>query len=334
MDAFYPQSFISKLLGFGDVRGLMEAMKGGGGDDAKKQEEMMEKMSKGEFTLRMMYAQFEKVMGMGSFGKLAGMIPGMPEYLLPGGAAGGAADQESTRRLRKFMIIMDSMNSAELDGKVDLHKKYDASVTSRIRRIAAGSGCHPKEVMMLLQAHKQFEGMISKMGKSGMIGKQAQTRQAQLAAQMSKNPKLIQQRLNQMDPRVIQQMGGRDQVMAMMQQMAKSGGAPPGAGGGGGPGGGMPDLASMMGGAGAGGMGMPGMMPGMGMPPGMMMPPGMGMPPAGGMPPGMPPLPPGMTMETMMKMAQAMGMGGAGMPGMPPGMGGMGGPPPGGAGRR
>jgi signal recognition particle subunit SRP54 len=290
LDPFYPESFISKLLGFGDVRGLMEAMKGTD-DDKKKQEEMLEKMSKGEFTLRMMYAQFEKVMSMGSFGKLAGMIPGMPDYLLPGGGAGGAADQESTRRLRKFMIIMDSMNAAELDCKVDLHKKYDENVTSRIRRIAAGSGCHPKEIMMLLQAHKQFEGMISKMGKSGMIGnKQAQAKQAQLAAQMSKNPKLMQQRLNQMDPRVIQQMGGRDAVMAMMQNYAKSGGGGPGAASG-------MDMASMM----SGGGGMP--LPGSGA--------------AGG---GLPPLPPGMTMESIMKMAQNMGMGGPGG-GLPPGMG-------------
>ena len=51
LDPFNAQSFVSKLLGFGDVRGLMEAMKGV--TDSKQQEEMVEKMSKGEFTLRM-----------------------------------------------------------------------------------------------------------------------------------------------------------------------------------------------------------------------------------------------------------------------------------------
>jgi len=62
-DPFNAQSFVSKLLGFGDVRGLMEAMKSV--TDGKSQEELMEKMSKGEFTLRMMYNQFEKVISMG-----------------------------------------------------------------------------------------------------------------------------------------------------------------------------------------------------------------------------------------------------------------------------
>jgi signal recognition particle subunit SRP54 len=63
LDPFNAQSFVSKLLGFGDVRGLMDAMKSV--TDSKTQEQLMERMSKGEFTLRMMYQQFEKVMSMG-----------------------------------------------------------------------------------------------------------------------------------------------------------------------------------------------------------------------------------------------------------------------------
>jgi signal recognition particle subunit SRP54 len=124
--------------------------------------------------------------------KIAGMIPGMPEYLIPQGNDAGATD-----RLRKFMVMMDSMNNAELDGKVDMHDKFDPNVESRIRRIAGGSGTHPNEVKMLLATHKQFEGMVSKMGKSGLVGKQAQARQQQMAQQMRKNPNMISQRLNQ-----------------------------------------------------------------------------------------------------------------------------------------
>jgi signal recognition particle subunit SRP54 len=141
-------------------------------------------------------------------------------------------------------------------------------VESRIRRIAAGSGSHPNEVKMLLQAHKHFEGMVSKMSKSGLLDKNLQAKQQQMAAQMRKNPNLIQQRLNQMDPRMLQQMGGRENVMAMMQQMAKGGGA----------GGGMPDMSSLGGG-------------------------------------GMPGVPGGMDMDSIMKMAQSMGVGAPGMNG-------------------
>ena len=209
-------------------------------------------------------------------------------------------DKGSTDRLKKFLCIMDSMTAAELDGKVDFSDRTADHVKSRIRRIAAGSGSHPKEVMMMLQVHKQFEGMISKMGKSGMIGKGAQAKQQQMVAQMRKNPQLIQQRLNQMDPRVLQQLGGREKVQAMMQQMAKGGGA-----------GGTEGLDAMM-----GGMGGMGGMPGMGMPSmgggGMPSFPNMGGGGGGGP---MPQIPAGMNMESLMQMAQAMGMGG-GMPNM------------------
>ena len=105
---------------------------------------------------------------------------------------------------------MDSMTKGELDGKVNLHQDTE-QVESRIRRIAYGSGSHPNEVKLLLQAHKQFEGMVSKMGKN-MPNK---LKQQQMAAQLRKNPNLIQQRINQMDPRTLQQMGGRENVMQM-----------------------------------------------------------------------------------------------------------------------
>lgn len=165
---------------------------------------------------------------MGPLNRIAGMIPGyviqglscndhcmlttlpfrMPEYLVPQGG-----DADSTARLKKFMVIMDSMNKAELDGKINLHENTDA-VDARILRIARGSGSHPNEVKLLLQAHKQFESVVSKMGKMGG-GANSKIKQQQMAAQMRKNPNLIQQRINQMDPRMLQQMGGRENVMAM-----------------------------------------------------------------------------------------------------------------------
>jgi len=319
LEPFNAQSFVSKLLGFGDVRGLMEAMNGG--PDGESQEELMEKMSKGEFTLRDMYSQFQRVLNMGPLNKVMGMVPGMPEYLVP-----KSGDNDSNTRLKKFLYMMDSMTDKELDGKVDFSDHDDANTMSRIRRIAAGSGTHPKEVQMLLQVHKQFEGMVSKMGKSGMVGKQAQAQQQAMAAQMRRNPNFINQRLNQMDPNMLEKMGGREQVKMQMEAMAKGGGT----GGMPGMGGGMPGMQQMMQSMGGGGMpGMGGMPPG-GMGGGQMSGgmPGMqqmmqamgggGMPGMGGMPPGgmgggqMP------DMATMMKMAQSMGGSGGGA-GMPPG---------------
>merc|ERR1712032_184448 len=130
------------------------------------------------------------------------------------------------------------MTDKELDGKVDFSDHEDVHTQSRIRRIAAGSGTHPKEVQMLLQVHKQFEGMVNKMGKSGMMGKQAQAQQQAMTAQMRRNPNFINQRLNQMDPKILEQMGGREHVQKMMQNVAKGGSA----------GDGMPGMMAGMGG--------------------------------------------------------------------------------------
>jgi signal recognition particle subunit SRP54 len=270
-DPFNAKSFVSKLLGFGDIRGLMDEMKSI--TDGKSQEEMRERMAKGKFTLRDMYNQFQSVMKLGPMDKVMGMIPGMPDYLIPKNG-----DDKSTNRLRIFIYIMDSMSDAELDGKIDMHKKNDPSVEKRIQRIAAGSGTHPTEVKMLLLAHKQFEGMVSKLGKAGMIGKAGQAKQRQMMEQMRKNPNAV-----------MRQLQGNPQAMQMMQSMM------------GGAGGGMPDmntLMQMMGGAGGGGMpdmnAMASMMGSMGgsMPGGM-----------GGMP-------------DMNAMAQMLGGGGGGMPDM------------------
>ena len=270
LDPFNAKSFVSKLLGMGDIRGLMEEMKSI--TDDKTQEETRERMAKGKFTLRDMYNQFQSVMKLGPMDKVMGMIPGMPDYLIPKNG-----DDKSTNRLRTFIYIMDSMSDKELDGKVDMHKKNDPTVEKRIRQIAAGSGTHPIEVKMLLQAHKQFEGMVSKMGKAGMMGKGGQAKQRQMMEQMRKNPQAM-----------MKQLQNNPQAMQMMQSMM----------GGAGGAGGMPDMATMMqmmGGGGAGGLGsmmgsMGGGMPGMG---------------GGGMP----------DMNAMAQMMGSMGGGGGG--GMP-----------------
>ena len=110
----------------------------------------------GEFTLRDMYEQFENVMKLGPLSKVMAMIPGIPQM-------GGEGD-EGGNRLKRFMYMMDSMTDDELDGRVDLNR-----APSRVDRVARGSGTHPMEVQMLLRCHKQFEGVVTKMGKSGLM---------------------------------------------------------------------------------------------------------------------------------------------------------------------
>ncbi|KAJ1463076.1 SRP54-type protein [Pelagophyceae sp. CCMP2097] len=206
-EPFNASSFVSRLLGLGDVRGLVEQIKDTVGLD--KQPEMLEKLARGQFTLRDMYEQFQNVMKLGPLNKVMAMIPGIPQFMQ--GAGGGAED--GGERLKRFMYMMDSMTDEELDGRVDLEK-----APSRMNRIARGSGTHPAEVGMLLKCHKQFEKVISKMGKSGLI----KGGEANMAKQMARNPNNVMQQLHKaMDPRMLQQMGGAANVMNMMKEMSK-----------------------------------------------------------------------------------------------------------------
>jgi signal recognition particle subunit SRP54 len=232
---FDPHGFIGKLLGRGDMKGLLTEFKEKGILDA--QSEVMERMARGKFTLRDMYEQFEQIMSLGPISKLMDAMPGNLGAImsqLPGGAAGG---QEGNARLKRFLCIMDSMTPAELDGDVEMDEP-------RMIRVARGTGVHPQEVLALMQAFKQMSSTVSKMSKSGLLkGGDAKLQQA-----MSRNPQAVLAQLQKsMDPRMLQQLGGAGNMMNMLKQMGPGG---PGAGA---PGGG--GLADMLGGLMGGGGG-------------------------------------------------------------------------------
>jgi signal recognition particle subunit SRP54 len=152
---------------------------------------------------------------------------------------GQQADHKG-KMLKRYMHMMDSMTDKELDGHLGNLERHP----SRIWRVAVGSGSRPHEVVMLLRFHQQFEDMVNKMGKTGVLKNEAVMDQ-----QMTRNPNQVKQQLythytlylthypNQvkqqlsraMDPRVLQQMGGVDTMMTMMKHMQKNGGTLEGA---------------------------------------------------------------------------------------------------------
>lgn len=201
-EKFVPASFVSRLLGMGDMRGLMEHAQESGA--LENSTEMLAKMQKGEFTLRDMYSQFQTVLKMGPMDKMMSMIPGM-EAMMGGNKIN---QEEGTKRLKKFIYMMDSMTDKELDGIVTLSE-------SRQMRIVKGSGCQENDMMMLMRSHKQFSTYFGKMGKSGMLGHDPKA-----ANRMGRNPnQMMQQMAKNMDPKMMQQMGGTQGMMQMMKKM-------------------------------------------------------------------------------------------------------------------
>ncbi|MGB2582444.1 MAG: signal recognition particle protein Srp54, partial [Thermoplasmata archaeon] len=107
LEKFDPDRFISRLLGMGDIKSLIEAASEV--MDERKAEETARKLMSGKFTLRDMYDQMEMLQGMGPLKKLTAMIPGISDKL-------NDTDVEATQeRLVRFRVIMDSMTDEELE---------------------------------------------------------------------------------------------------------------------------------------------------------------------------------------------------------------------------
>jgi len=73
-EKFDPAGFISRLLGMGDIKSLLErAEESLKGKDAEK---TAKRIMSGKFTLHDMYDQMDMLAGMGPLGKVAEMLPG------------------------------------------------------------------------------------------------------------------------------------------------------------------------------------------------------------------------------------------------------------------
>jgi signal recognition particle GTPase len=67
LEPFKTKPFISKLLGMGDIEGLIDKVSELKLDD---NEELLEKIKHGQFTIRDMYEQFQNIMKMGPFSQI------------------------------------------------------------------------------------------------------------------------------------------------------------------------------------------------------------------------------------------------------------------------
>lgn len=187
-EPFKVQPFVSKLLGMGDIEGLIDKVNELKLDD---NEDLMKKLKQGQFTLRDMYEQFQNIMKMGPFSQIMGMIPGFSsDFLTKGG------EQESMARLKKLMTIMDSMNDKELDS-LDGERLFTRQ-TGRIQRVARGAGVSIREVNELLAQYKKFAQMVKKMGGIKGLFKGGDMSKNVNPSQMAK---LNQQMAKMMDPR-------------------------------------------------------------------------------------------------------------------------------------
>ena len=154
-EKFESDGFISRLLGMGDIKSLIEMA-----EESLKPDDVDMDVLKGKFTLNDLYKQLEAVRKMGPMKKMLQM--------LPLGSLGINLDEQMYQitedKLKTYRVMMDSMTEEERN-----EPKIIAG--SRLRRIARGSGTTTAEVNELLKYHRMMQKMMKSLTSGRGMGK-------------------------------------------------------------------------------------------------------------------------------------------------------------------
>ncbi|WP_019588280.1 signal recognition particle protein [Deinococcus apachensis] len=139
LEPFYPDRVAGRILGMGDVLGLIERAQQA---DLK----AMEVKKPGEFDLEDLLTQLRQIRKMGPLGDLLKLIPGMSRAL----PEGFNVDEKQIQRIDAMissMTVKERRNPKIIDGR-------------RRKRIAAGSGHTVQDINRLLKMHEQMKDMM------------------------------------------------------------------------------------------------------------------------------------------------------------------------------
>jgi signal recognition particle subunit SRP54 len=156
LELFVPSRFIGRLLGMGDIEGLIAKVKEA--ETPVSEKDLMAILS-GKFSLQDMYNQFEAMQNMGPLQKVLGMIPGF-SYQLPIDEVENAEE-----RLENWKVMIQSMTPEEKENPKILNR-------SRIQRVARGSGRNEREVRELIKQYNTMRKMLRQMKGSRRMRRQ------------------------------------------------------------------------------------------------------------------------------------------------------------------
>ena len=149
VEPFVPSRFVGRLLGMGDIEGLVQKVKDA---EISVSEKKSKDFLRGKFTLEDMYEQIEAMAGTGPLKQLLKMIPGM-SYSLPDDALEDAED-----KISKWRFIIQSMTKGERENPKIIN-------ASRVRRVARGSGTSEKDIKDLINQYNNMRRLIRSSGR-------------------------------------------------------------------------------------------------------------------------------------------------------------------------
>src|SRR5436189_1733741 len=146
-EAFVPERLAGRILGMGDVVGLVE--KAAEAIEVEDAARLEEKLRRASFDFNDFLAQFKMLRKMGPLENIVGMLPGMSNV------PGLSVDEKQLRRVEAIVL---SMTSEE-------RSRPDVLNARRRQRIARGSGRTVTEVNDLLQRFNQMRKPMKNAGK-------------------------------------------------------------------------------------------------------------------------------------------------------------------------
>ena len=202
IEEFDAESFVRKLLGMGDIKGIARLAKDF--SDNQEYKTMIKHLEEGTLTVRDWKEQLTNIQKMGQLSNL-GQMMGINHPMFK--------DGNIEKRFKGFMVILDSMTDKELDGPYTVILNDE----KRLNRLARGSGQNIQSVRELFEQIKLFQKCIDRLPKH-------------IRSQLSKsnnNPQMDQQMMKSlqgmmpkgMNPAQIQQMMKQMGMDGMMSQM-------------------------------------------------------------------------------------------------------------------
>jgi len=150
LETFDPESFLSRLLGMGDLKTLMEKIHSV--VDKDKIEEQQKKLKEGKFTLKDFQSQLDSMESIGSFDKILSLIPGL------GNTKEKVSEQQmetQQNKIKHWKHAINSMTKEELENPHLIEKE-----TSRIQRISKGSGTSTSDIRAMLKQYNMLMEMM------------------------------------------------------------------------------------------------------------------------------------------------------------------------------
>ena len=156
MEVYDPGRLASRILGMGDVIGLIE--KAEAVFDQKIAADQAQRLMAGEFTLQDFADQLRQVKKMGPLAQILEMLPGGM-----GQMARQIDPNDAEKQMKLTEAIINSMTPHE-------RRRPDVLNASRRRRIARGSGSQVQDVNRLIKQYREAQALFKTLKKSGKRG--------------------------------------------------------------------------------------------------------------------------------------------------------------------